>query len=69
MIKKFAAFWYDFLVGDDPVVAVGVVIALCVTAVLAHHDLTSWWLLPVATAILLTASLLRAVRSIRSGDR
>ena len=66
MIRKFCAFWYDFIIGDDPVVAGGVVVALGATAVLAHNDLTSWWLLPVATAVLLTASLIRAVRAARS---
>ena len=30
-IKAFAAFWYDFIIGDDWLVAAGVVIALAIT--------------------------------------
>jgi hypothetical protein len=61
-LRSFVAFWYDFIVGDDPIVAIGVVIALGLTAILAHGTITSWWLLPTASAILLVASLIRAAR-------
>jgi hypothetical protein len=61
-LKSFGAFWYDFIVGDDPTVAVGVVAALAVTAALAHSDLTAWWVMPATVALLLAATLARAVR-------
>jgi hypothetical protein len=61
-IRGFAAFWWDFIVGDDWRVAAGVVIALAVTAVLAGAGLPAWWFLPVAVLLLLAASLYRAVR-------
>jgi hypothetical protein len=61
-LKAFGAFWYDFVVGDDPMVAVGVVVGLAVTGLLAHNGLTAWWLMPAATALLLAGTLMRAVR-------
>lgn len=61
-IKAFLAFWYDFIVGDDPIVAAGIVVALGATALLAHTGAAAWWLLPVAALALLAASLARAVR-------
>ena len=61
-LKSFGAFWYDFVVGDDPVVAIGVVIALGATAGLVALKVPAWWLLPVAVAGLLGLSLRRAIR-------
>lgn len=62
-MKTFLRFWYDFIVGDDWTIAVGVVLALAVTAVLAHNGMKSaWWLLPVVVAVGLSASLFRATR-------
>jgi hypothetical protein len=62
-VKTFLRFWYDFIVGDDWTIAAGVVIALAVTAVLAHNGMKSaWWLLPLVVAAGLTVSVLRAVR-------
>jgi len=58
-IVGFFQFWYDFVVGDDWTIAVGVVIALALTALLARSDIAAWWLLPVAVALGLTASLWR----------
>jgi hypothetical protein len=65
-IRRFGLFWYDFVVGDDWTVAVGVVIALAGTALLAHANVPAWWLVPAAAGILLIASLLRAARSARN---
>jgi hypothetical protein len=61
-IRSFLAFWYDFIVGDDWRVAAGVVLALALTAGLAHSGLNAWWLLPVAVAGLLGYSVRRATR-------
>ena len=66
-LKSFGAFWYDFIIGDDPIVAAGVIVALGGTAALSHGDVTAWWLVPVMTLILLAASLTRAARSSRRG--
>lgn len=64
---QFLHFWYDFLVGDDWMIAAGVVLALTLSAGLARRDLHAWWVLPVAVVVLLTASLWRATR--RSDSR
>ena len=59
-LRMFGKFWYDFIVGDDWTVAVGVVIALALTAVLADGGLTAWWLMPPAVVAMLAFSLWRA---------
>jgi len=61
-LRAFGAFWWDFIVGDDWRLAVGVVLAIAATAALSRTDLPTWWLLPVAVAGLMAASLWRAVR-------
>ena len=61
----FVRFWYDFVVGDDWTVAVGVVVALAVAALLARTTVPAWWLLPVAVAGLLAASVWRVARGPR----
>jgi hypothetical protein len=61
-IRSFGAFWYDFVVGDDWLVAVGVVVALAATYGLSQTSVPAWWLLPLAVAILLPISLWRAIR-------
>lgn len=66
-IRSFVMFWYDFVVGDDWQVAVGVAVALGATAALVHGaGVNAWWLLPVAVVVLLALSLRRAVRASRT---
>ena len=62
-LRSFAAFWWDFIVGDDWRVAAGIVIALCLTAALTDFGWSAWWLLPLAVAVLLGRSLQRATRA------
>jgi hypothetical protein len=65
-LKAFGAFWYDFIIGDDWVVALGVVVALTVTWVASHHTtIATWWIVPVAALALLGISLLRATHTKR----
>jgi hypothetical protein len=62
-IRAFGAFWYDFIVGDDWVVALGVLLALAITyAVSRLTDAPVWWIVVVAVAILLPLSVFRATR-------
>ncbi len=61
-LTAFARFWYDFIVGDDWTVAIGVVIALVATLILAQLDVAAWWLMPVAVVVLLATSLRRAAK-------
>jgi hypothetical protein len=60
-LRAFGAFWYDFVIGDDWVVAAGVVAGLAGTWGLNAADVTAWWLLPVLLVVLLPVSLARAV--------
>ena len=59
-LVAFLRFWYDFIVGDDWQIAVGIVGALALTFALAHRDVPAWWVLPLAVAALLSVSLWRA---------
>jgi hypothetical protein len=64
-VKKVAAFgrfWWEFVIGDDWRVAVGVAIAIGATALLADQGVAAWWLLPPAVMLVLYASLRRAIR-------
>jgi membrane protein YdbS with pleckstrin-like domain len=61
-VRRFATFWWDFLVGDDWRLAVGVLIAIGATVLLRWAGLDPWWLLPPAVALLLMRSLQRASR-------
>jgi hypothetical protein len=60
-LRAFGAFWYDFVIGDDWVVAAGVVIGLAGTFGLHEAGVTAWWLLPLVLVALLPISLQRAV--------
>jgi hypothetical protein len=61
-MKRFASFWWNFVVGDDWRVAAGVALALGVTALLATTSVPAWWVLPLAVAGVLWSSLRRAAR-------
>jgi hypothetical protein len=61
-IRAFAAFWYDFIIGDDWVVAAGVVAGLALTYGLSRTAVPAWWLLPLMLALLLPLSLWRGAR-------
>ncbi|MBO0747009.1 MAG: hypothetical protein J2O47_01595 [Acidimicrobiaceae bacterium] len=61
-LKGFFAFWYDFVVGDDWRVAAVVVVALLVTLGVSQTSVPSWWIMPVAVAAILSASLWRVTR-------
>jgi hypothetical protein len=68
LVKGFAMFWWDFLVGDTPelfvaaLVTIGVISLVSVTG---HANTAAVVLLPVLAVTTLTASVLRARRSAR----
>ena len=63
-VRAFAYFWYDFIVGDDWRVALGVVLSLTVTALLAGTThLAAWWIVVATVATLLPLSIRRAART------
>ena len=59
-LVAFARFWYEFIVGDDWRVAVGVGVGIALTAALASTGVSAWWLMPVAVVATLFASRWRA---------
>ena len=60
-LRAFGAFWYDFVIGDDWLVAAGVIAGLAGTYGLHRAGGTAWWLLPLVLAVLLPLSLRRAI--------
>ncbi|MGH3159493.1 MAG: hypothetical protein ACRDNF_23365 [Streptosporangiaceae bacterium] len=60
--RAFLAFVYDFVVGDDWRIAVGVVAGLALTYAISRTSVPAWWLLPALLVLLLPASLWLAVR-------
>ncbi len=62
-LRAFAAFCYDFVVGDDWRLALGVVLGLALTAVLDSSGSSAWWLLPALVAGMFALSLRRALRA------
>lgn len=61
MARAARAVW-EFVVGDDPFTAFGVVIALGATALIAAAGTPAWWVMPVAALGLLALSVRRAAR-------
>jgi len=61
-VGGFLFFWYDFIIGDDWRVAAGVVAGFY-----AIHALgvSSWWLMPVVVAIMLSSTLVEATRPVK----
>jgi uncharacterized membrane protein len=61
-IGGFLFFWYDFIIGDDWRVAAGVIAGF-----FAIHSLgvSSWWLMPVVVAVMLSSTLLEATRPVK----
>jgi hypothetical protein len=61
-LRALVAFLYDFVIGDDPLIAAVVVVTLGLTAALASAGVSAWWVLPVALVVVLSFSLRRATR-------
>jgi hypothetical protein len=62
-LAAFGRFWWDFVIGDDWLVAALVAVAIGATAALAAAGIAAWWLLPLAVLLVLWLSLRRAIRS------
>lgn len=66
LLKGFAMFWWDFLVGDTPELFVAVVFTIGVVAVLSldgHFNAASVIALPTLAVFALAISLWRASRA------
>jgi hypothetical protein len=53
---------WELIVGDDWRTAIGVVVALGLTALVAQAGSTAWWVMPPAVLALLALSIRRAAR-------
>ncbi len=62
-VEALGRFLWDFVVGDDWRIAVAVVVALGITAIVAAAGASAWWILPVATVLVLGLSVWRVARS------
>jgi hypothetical protein len=60
--SRFLAAIWSFVVGDDWRTALGVVLALALTALLATTTIAAWWIMPPAVIGLLGLSIRRAAR-------
>ena len=63
LLESFGRFWYDFVVGDDWVVAAGVAVGLGATyGLVATPGVPGFWLLPVAVVGVILLAVTRANR-------
>jgi len=58
-VKQFGLFWYQFLIGDDWIGAVVIVLGFTGTYLLVNAGVTAFWLLPVVVMVSLSLSLIR----------
>jgi hypothetical protein len=61
-LRVLGSFLYDFIIGDDPLIAAVVTVTLGLTAAFAGVGVSAWWMLPVAVVAVLSFSLHRATR-------
>ena len=59
----FFTFWYNFIIGDDWTIAVGVILALALGGWLARSHVSAWLWLPLAVGVVLVLSLWRGVKA------
>ncbi len=64
-LEQFLRFLWDFVIGDDWRIALGVAVALVATLVLSDSGVTVFWLLPVVVAVMLSLSVWGVARSRR----
>jgi hypothetical protein len=63
--RQLIRFLWDFVVGDDWRIAVGVAVALLLTLVLSDNGVATWWLLPLVVAVMLSVSVWSVARKQR----
>ncbi len=67
-VQAFLLGVWDFVVSDDWRTALGVVLALGITALVAETSVAAWWIMPLAVLVLLAFSIRRAAKgATRSG--
>lgn len=65
VLRSAALATWEFVAGDDWRTALGVCVALGIVAILAGLGVAAWWVMPVAVAGLLWASLRRFAQARR----
>jgi len=66
-LKAFFIGIWEFVVGDDWRTALGIVLALGATVLLADIGTAAWWFMPPAVILVLALSLRRAARAVARG--
>lgn len=61
-LRAFLLFIWNFVVGDDWRIAVGVAAGLALTALVADTRISAWWILPLGVTAVLGFSAWRASR-------
>jgi hypothetical protein len=61
-VQRFLLAVWEFVVGDDWRTAIGVALALALTAIVAAIGISAWWVMPLAVLELLALSVRRALR-------
>ncbi|MGC4189994.1 MAG: hypothetical protein QM589_02005 [Thermomicrobiales bacterium] len=64
-VTAFLRFWYDFIVGDDWTIAIGVAAIMTATWGPRKAGLDVWWLYLLAIIALLATTILRVARGTR----
>jgi hypothetical protein len=59
-LASFGRFWWDFVVGDDLPLALGVLASIGLAALLVDTGVDPWWLLAPAVMGMLATSVVRA---------
>jgi hypothetical protein len=62
-VQRLLAGVWEFVVGEDWRTAVGVALALALTALVASASIAAWWVMPPAVIGLLALSIRRAARA------
>jgi len=65
ILRGFGKFWWDFIVGEDITLALGVCLGLGAVAIFHAHRHSTWWALPILWLIALFISLARVLRKTR----
>jgi hypothetical protein len=61
-LRTFGKFWYDFIIGDDWRLALGVTVSIVLVFAITREVFDAWWLLPLGVAALLGLSVNHATR-------